>query len=72
MTDTNNTDGAVEQGQRYIVLWRKPATVLDWDFYVAERLEDARRVVANVTAQGANQYRTYVLGDKLPDLSSEF
>lgn len=58
--------------ERFIVMWRKPDAVLDWEFYVAEDRYSARRVVANIVEQGAIQYSTYSLGDKLPELSSEF
>lgn len=57
---------------RFIVLWWKPDAVLDWNFYVAEDLQSAERVVASVIEQGAIQYRTYKLGEQLPDLSGKF
>lgn len=58
---------------RYIVLWRKPAPDnLDWDFYVCEDTEGVERVIDQIKKQGVHQYRTYELGEKFPDLSSEY
>lgn len=60
------------QATRYITTWREPKNILDWDYYVSQDLDEAKRAVANIVEQGVKQYRTYVLGDNLPDLSSEY
>jgi hypothetical protein len=61
-----------ETRQRFITTWRKPDAVLDWDHYVSEDRAEVEQVVANIRKQGAIQYHTFPIGDKLPDLSSEF
>ena len=57
---------------KYITVWRKaPPNSLDWDFHVSFAIEDARSVVANIKKQGVRHFRTYKIGDQLPDLSSQ-
>lgn len=58
--------------QRYIVCWRKTDHILDWEHHVAFSLDDAQTTVRNIKAQGVRQYYTAPLGDRIPELSSEY
>lgn len=61
--------------QRYIITWRKTpnmGNVLDWDFYVADGLDEAEKVVDNIKKQGVVQYYTSPIGNKLRQLSCDF
>ena len=58
---------------RYIAIWRNPAPGnLDWDHYVSEDRKEAERVVVTIKIRGVHQFSTYAIGDRLPDLSSEY
>ena len=58
---------------RCITVWRKLApNNLDWDHYVSDSREDAEITIANLRAKGVRQFSTYPIGDRLPDLSSEY
>jgi hypothetical protein len=60
--------------QRYITLWRKapPNSVLEWDFYPSDSLDEVEKLVANIKKQGVHQYHTYPIGDMIAEHSSEY
>lgn len=58
--------------ERFITTWRKPEPdkFLEWDHHVSECRRDAETVVANIKLRGVRQFRTFRLGDSVPELSS--
>ena len=47
---------------RFVTLWRKPDSPIDWDFYVSEDEREASTVVANLRKRKVWQASTYHLG----------
>ena len=52
--------------QRFITLWRKRSSALDWDFHVSESSDELDKLLANLQAQGIRQFSTYPIGTILP------
>lgn len=61
-------------GPRYIVIWRKPppGNILEWDHHPCFDLDEVKEVIKNIKAQGAKQYRSYTLGDRVDEFSSDY
>jgi hypothetical protein len=57
---------------RYITLWRKPDSPIDWDFYVSEDRREADAVIRNLVGQKVRQASTYELGPVVAEMSLTF
>ena len=54
----------------HIITWRKPAPdFLDWDHAAAFSLDEAKRVVENIKAQGVKQWHTFEVSRQIDELS---
>lgn len=54
---------------RFITLWRRPDSPIDWEFHVSETEREASEVLGNLTKRGVKKATTYRLGEAMPSLS---
>jgi len=55
---------------RFITLWRRVDSPIDWDFCVSENEAEAGEVMRNLTKQKIVKVTTYRLGDIVSSLST--
>jgi hypothetical protein len=60
--------------QRYITCWAKvpPDSILEWDFWVCESMEEVKQLISNLEKLGVIRFTTYPIGDKMADNSSRY
>ena len=67
--ETQN-DRRTIMSERFITLWRRADSPIDWDFYVSESEAEAGEVMDNLAKQKIPKATTYRLGEVVPSLST--